>query len=305
MTFSQSKLRSALTAVVMGGLLGAFASDAWAAPATFVTALPVAQNQALVRFNAQPAFGSKGYSNVQFPVNIGYGLTPKWTLFANVNQGFTALDNNPSTGGSGDLLFFVRNTLFKLDKPKSTFRIAPLAGLYIPTGDNRQTSHGSLAPGPLQTGSGTADPYVGITSGYNTVRYGAALDTTWRYNPVAHSGYSPGNQLRSDAQMEVTLLPLHLPNEGLPSLFILSLEANYAQSSDSRLNRVGSPSASKTFSQDAIFEIATLHWEVGAGAQFPVMQDFVSAPASKQHTGYYAFFEYYLSTPSWHHKRAQ
>lgn len=305
MGFSHSILQNALLACSLAAILTFVSSTAFAAPATFVTALPVAENQALVRFNFQPAFGPGGYGNVQFPVNIGYGLTPSWALFANVNQGFTTLDHNPNSGGAGDLLVFIRNTLYKLDKPKSTFRIAPLAGLSLPTGSNHNSSNGALAPRELQTGSGTVDPYVGITSGYNTPRYGAALDATWRYNPVTDSGYSPGSQFHSDGQVEITLLPMHLPEQGLPSLFILSLEANYAQETDSHLNGVHSESANKTFSQDAVFELASLRWEAGLGAQFPVMQDFASPSPVKEHTGYYAYFEYYLSTPNWHHRKEQ
>lgn len=286
------------------GLLAGCSRPALASPATFVTALPVAQNQALVRINAQPTFGSNGYRSWQFPINIGYGVTPNWAFFMNVNQSLLSLDNNPSTGGSGDLLLFIRNTLFKIDKPRSTFRIAPLAGLFLPTGNNGETFNGNLAPGELQSGSGTVDPYVGVTSGYNTPVYGGALDATWRYNPVASSGYSPGSQFRADGQTEIKLLPLHLPEEGLPNILVLSVEANYVQTASSYQNRVFSgPSRSKTFSQDAILELATLHWEVGGGVQIPVMQSFESPTPVKQHVAYYTFFEYYLSTPNWRHKR--
>ncbi|HEV2276208.1 MAG TPA: hypothetical protein VGR96_18690 [Acidobacteriaceae bacterium] len=298
MGFGRSLVRVALSGVIV-----CFSPTIFAAPATFVTALPVAQNQALVRFNVQPALGNSGYRSLQFPVNVGYGVTPSWALFVNINEGYVHLDHNQASGGTGDLLIFLRNTLYKVDKPKSTFRVAPLVGVSLPTGGNQRMMNGAIAPGELQTGSGTFDPYAGITSGYNTPRYGAALDATWRYNPIANSGYSPGTQLRADGQVEFTLLPLHLPDEGLPNLLLLSLEANYAQNADAHIDRVRSESANKIFSQDAIFEIASLHWEAGAGAQFPVMEDFMSPAAVKEHVGFYAFFEYYLSTPGWRHRK--
>ncbi|MFP5267401.1 MAG: hypothetical protein ACLGQU_08540 [Acidobacteriota bacterium] len=280
-------------------------STAFAAPATFVTALPVAENQVLVRFNVQPLFGSEGYRDVEVPVNIGYGLNPNWALFTTIHQGSTTLDGNPSSGGEGDLLFFLRNTLYKRDKPKSTFRITPLAGLSLPTGSNHNAFDGVLAPPDLQTGSGTVDPYVGITSGYNSLRYGAAFDATWRYNPVTRSGYSPGSEFRSDGQAEITMLPIHFPSQGLPSLFVLSVEANYTQQSDSFVNGVETQDAAKTFCQDAILELASLHWEAGLGAQAPLLQDLASPSTPEEHTRYYAYFEYYLSAPNWHHRREQ
>jgi hypothetical protein len=279
------------------------ALPALAAPGTFVTALPVAQNQALVRFNVQPLFGSGGYTNVQLPVNIGYGLTPKWALFMNVNQGFLSLDNHSSVGGAGDTLLFIRNTLFKIDKPSSTFRIAPLAGLYLPTGTNNQRANGSLAPGELQSGSGTVDPYAGITSGFNNTNVGAALDATYRYNPVASSGFSPGNQFRADGQFEFRVAPLHLPEQGLANPVVFSLESNYAQTSSSLKNGAFSGrSSSKTFAEDALLELATLHWELAGGVQVPLVRDFASPTSAKEHVGFYAFFEYYLAMPNWRHK---
>jgi len=112
-----------------------FGSVAFASPATFVTALPVATDQLLVRFNVQPIFSTMGSYGVQFPVNIGYGFTSRWALFVNTNQGFgaasSATPQGPrelSSAGLGDLAAYARFTLFKIDKPKSTFRIAPLAG---------------------------------------------------------------------------------------------------------------------------------------------------------------------------------
>ncbi len=281
----------------------------YAAPATFVTALPVAQDQLLLRFNAQPRLGSKGYKSFQFPVNIGYGVSPNWALFINVNQGFTSLQSSTSStstltnGGWGDSLLFMRNTLFKLDRPRSTFRIAPLAGLYLPTGSNHVTIAGQLEPAPLQPGSGTFDPYAGITVGYNGLRFGAAGDVTYRLNPLTTVGYSPGSRFKSDGQVEARLLPVHLPEEGLPELLILSVESNYEQDAGSHTSGAyNTQSSSKSFKQDAILELATLHWELGAGVQIPLLQDFASPAATREHGGGYVFFEYYLATPSWRHR---
>ena len=276
-----------------------------ASPATFVTALPVAQNQGLLRLNVQPGFGPSGYTSVQFPVNFAYGLTPNWAIFVNMNQGFLSLDNNPSTGGAGDMLLFVRNTLFKIDKPRSTFRIAPLVGASLPTGDNQFKVNGQLAPGQLQAGTGTVDPYAGVTMGYDNSFFGAAYDATYRHNPAAASGFTPGDLFDTDGQMEFRLIPLpfHLPDEGLPRELVLSVESNYQDEGSSHINGIStSGTANKTFRQDAFLECATLHWEIGAGEQFTVMKDFETPHPVAEHTRTYVFFEYYLSMPNWRHK---
>src|SRR5579864_8160300 len=100
------------------------ASAAFASPATFVTALPVAKDQLLVRFNAQPLLSTMGSYGAQFPLNVGYGLTSRWALFVNTNQGFGATSSATPMGpielrsaGPGDLVSYGRFTLFKIDKP--------------------------------------------------------------------------------------------------------------------------------------------------------------------------------------------
>src|SRR5579859_945716 len=81
-------------------LLALTASTAIASPATFVTALPVARDQLLVRFNFQPTFATQNFTGVQLPVNIGYGLTSRWALFLNLNQGFGSLTQTTPQGRS-------------------------------------------------------------------------------------------------------------------------------------------------------------------------------------------------------------
>ncbi len=282
------------------------ASIACASPATFVTALPVARDQMIVRFNAQPLFSTRGLYGVQFPVNIGYGLTSRWALFANVNQGFASISTQRlNSSGVYDLLSYARYTLFKIDKPKSTFRVASIAGAYFPTGDNSLRSKRGLLPRSLQTGSGTVDPYAGVTLGYSAMRWGMAMDSTYRKNPVTHSGVSPADQYRADAQVEYKVLPLRMPDEGLPRLVVISIESNYVHDGKDHVNGlIAANSGGNILRQDAVLEMSTLRWQIGLGAQLPVMQDLTGTARSKQRSGFFLFFEYYLAAPNWRSARA-
>lgn len=297
---SSSCLRMRTACVIIAAALFVMGpSGGWASPATFVTALPVAKNQGLFRFNAEPGFGPSGYRSIQFPVNFAYGATPRWSLFITANQGILSLDHNPSNFGAGNTVIFIRNTLFKIDKPRSTFRIAPLAGASLPTGQNQYTVNGALAPGSLQSGSGTVDPYAGVTSGYNNSFFGAALDATYLDNRAASAGYTPGSQLDVDGEIEFRVFPFHLPDEGLPQNLALSIEGNYQHQGASHVNGLATAaSASKTYKQDAILEWAHLHWELGVGEQIAVMQEFETPHPVAQNSRTYIFFEYYLSMPS-------
>ena len=266
----------------------------------------------IVRFNAQPTFSTKGYHGVQFPINIGYGVTSRWALFVNVNQGFGSLASSSPRGpirlssyGAADLLSYARATVFKIDKPHSTFRIAALAGAYLPTGDNSLLGPKGLLPRALQTGSGTLDPYVGVTMGYNAARWGMAMDSTYRKNLVTNTGISPADQYRSDAQIEYKVLPLHMPEEGLPKLLILSAESNYVHDGKDRVNGlISANSGGNVLRQDLVVEISSLRWQVGLGGQVPVMQSLAGAGRMKQRSGYFLFFEYYLVAPTWRGTRA-
>ncbi|MGI8989488.1 MAG: hypothetical protein ACR2I2_07875, partial [Bryobacteraceae bacterium] len=138
------------------------------------------------------------------------------------------------------------------------------------------------------------------TMGYNTVRWGMALDSTYRTNPVTNTGISPGDQYRSDAQVEYKILPLRMPEEGLPKLLVLSIESNYTHDAKDRVNgALSANSGGNTLRQDAILEISTLHWQVGMGAQVPIMQDLTGTGRMKQRSGFFLFFEYYLAAPNW------
>ncbi len=266
----------------------------------------------IVRFNSQPTFSTRAFHGVQFPVNIGYGLTSKWALFVNVNQGFGSLTSTSprgpvrlSSAGAGDLLAYARVTLFKIDKPNSTFRVASLLGAYVPTGDNSLLGPKGLLPRALQTGSGTLDPYVGVTMGFSKVRWGMAMDSTYRDNLVTHTGISPANQFRSDAQFEYKVLPVRMPDEGLPKLLILSFESNYVHDGKDRVNGLLSVnSGGNILRQDLVLEVSSLRWQVGVGGQVPLMQNLAGSGRMKQRSGYFLFFEYYLAAPTWRGTRA-
>lgn len=278
----------------------------WCSAVTFVTALPVARDQIIVRFNFQPAFSTRQQFALQFPISVGYGLTSKLGLFANLSQGVTANDSASgriSNGGFGDMGLYARYTLFRIDRPNSSFRITPLAGAFLPTGNNSFTSLGVLQSRSLQLGSGTVDPYAGVSMGFTGKRWNAAADTTYRLNPLTSSHFSPGSELRVDGNIECKLAPLPMPEEGLPRLLNLSIESNYYINRRDFLNGVKSAnSGGKSFRETATLQLSSLRWQVGGGVQIPLLQDLNGVGRIRQKIGYLVFFEYYLAAPVWRKK---
>ena len=304
MKFTQPLFRVVIAVCLLVGFLAGCPHIAMASPATFVTALPVAQNQILSRFNWNPTFSSQDLTSFQFPFDLAYGLNARWTIFTTFNPVYASIQTQTlsgqrkvSTGGLGDTLAFARYTLFSRDTPKSTLRIAPLAGLYLPSGSNTLSDSSGLLPAPIQTGSGSIAPYGGVAFGWNGPMYGLAADSTFRHNPVTHAGISPGDQFRVDGQSELRLYPLTLPDLGLPKGELwLSIEENYQHDSLSHINgQVSSGSGGSSFYQDAILEWATLHYEIGAGIQLPVVQDLNSPNDVREKRQLLFFTEYYFS----------
>jgi len=302
-----------LTVTVLCLLAGFLVGDphpALASPATFITALPVAENQILSRFNWDPTFSSQDLSSYRFPFDLAYGLNARWTIFTTFKPVYNSIQEQTPTGprnlsseGLADTLAFVRYTLFSRDTPQSTLRVAPVAGLYLPSGSNTLRDSYGLLPAPIQTGSGSVDPYGGIAFGWNGPKYGLAADSTFRHNPTTNTGINPGDQFRADGQGEIRLYPFKLPKDGLPYELWLSIEENYQHNSHSHENGlILSGSGGESFYQDAVLEFATLHYEIGAGIQLPVVQDLNSSNEVREKRRLLFFTEYYFSGFRGHNK---
>jgi hypothetical protein len=289
--------------ILLAGLLAANPRFAQASPATFVTALPVAQSQALLRLNWDTAYGGQNFTGLQFPIDLAYGLNAKWTIFTTYTPMHSSIRTQAPSGGEtvagggmGDTLAFIRYTLFSRDSPKSTARLAPLAGLSLPSGSNTLHNAAGLLPGPIQTGSGAVAPYAGVAFGLNNAAYGFAADSTIRANPITRTGVSPGDQFRADGQAELRLTPRTLPDYGLPKELWISIEENYQHDALSHTaGRISPGSGGQSFYQDAVLEFATLHYEVGAGLQLPLWQDLNSPEDVREDRQVLFFTEYYFS----------
>ncbi len=290
-------------ACLLAGLFAGHPRTAFAAPVTFVTALPVADNQVFTRFNWDPAFDSQDIVRSQFPSDLAYGLSGRWTIFTtfdpvylSIHQATPSGPSETELGGLGDTLAFARYTLFSRDTPKSTLRVAPLAGLYLPSGSNTLSDSSGLLPASIQTGSGSMAPYGGVAFGCNGPKYGMAADSTFRHNPVTDVGETPGDQFRADGQSELRLYPHTLPELGLPKELWLSVEENYQHDSLTHLaGRITPDSSKSSFDVDAIVEYATLHYEIGAGMQVPAVQDVASPNDVLEKHKLLFFTEYYFS----------
>jgi len=141
-----------LSAILSGLFLFGTSIPVVAAPQTFNTALPVAEGEFIFRqqFFNKKANNDPGLTNRDVNVLgsvsvLGYGIINDLSIFGVVPLLDKTLNVTPlggvrtkrTTSGFGDARLFARYTVFKQNAPGRTFRIAPFAGIKMPTGKSR------------------------------------------------------------------------------------------------------------------------------------------------------------------------
>jgi len=130
-----------------------------AAPLTFNTALPVSQNEFIVRQQIivnqsgnDPTMLARKRVQSSLVSTLAYGFNSKLALFATiplVNTRLKSAGINQSSDGLGDSRLTARYTVLRYDQAGKTFRIAPFLGVKLPTGkDNARDSRGFLPRSP-------------------------------------------------------------------------------------------------------------------------------------------------------------
>ncbi len=256
------------------------------APQTFNTALPVAEGE----FIARQQFFYKSKSDDPAPTNrdvevwgslsvLGYGITTDISLFAALPAVKKQLNiNTPGgrikrkTSGLGDARIFARYTAFKDNGPGRTFRIAPFAGLKLPTGASLDRDSFGLLPFSLQLGSGSWDPFGGVVATYQTLDFQIDTQASFKFNTRANN-YKFGNEARFDASLQYRLWPREL--EDTTSGFLYGvLEGNLLYKGRDELGGVKQVNTGGTqlFIAPGL-QYVTKRWIAEAIVQLPVLQD--------------------------------
>ena len=256
------------------------------APLSFNTALPVAQGEFVVReqlvlerSGRDPSGGERDRTAWALVSLLGYGATPDLALFGVVpfvDQSLETKDGGArrarGAGGLGDASLFGRYTLFRRDWPGRTFRIAPFAGLELPTGDDDATdSRGRLAAS-LQPGSGSWDPFAGLVATYQTLDFQIDAQASYKANSEAN-GFAFGDVARFDASLQVRAWPPEL-GPGVPGFLYAVLESNLIHRDRNRTGGSVDPDSGglSLFLLPGL-QYVTKRWILEAGVQLPVVQD--------------------------------
>lgn len=258
-----------------------------AAPQTFNTALPVATDEFIFRtqFLYQNAGDDPGPRNRDVDVLgavsvLGYGATPKLALFGALPFLDKELDVTLPAGdrvtrdttGVGDARLFGRYTLYKRDRRGSNFRIAPFAGLELPTGDDDDTDRLGTLPPTLQLGSGSWDPFFGVVATYQTLAYQVDAQASYQANTEAND-FEFGDEVRLDASLQYRLWPREL-GAGVPGFLYAVVEGNFVHQSKNQVAGIDDPdSGGETLFVSPGLQYVTKRWVLEAIVQVPVAQD--------------------------------
>lgn len=301
-------LKKHIAGVLLFAALFTLPQNSFAGPITFVTALPVAKGQGVFRAQSNSALSNSSTSLISSVV-FAYGATEKLSLFANLPNVYGSQQSQ--LGGksvtrnhiaAGDLLLYARYQLVHKNWFGKTFRITPIVGTYLPTGSYLAEDQYGRLPNSLQTGSGTASPYVATALTAETLKYEYNADITYRYNPGTKS-YRLGNEMRTDLSFQRRLLPWRL-GDGVPNFLYFILETNYLQDGISHLGGTKlNGTGGSQWLLDPGLNFAAERWQMGAVAQIEIHQTAYLVQAPSRTVGAVGFFQYYFGLPSIGHMR--
>lgn len=258
-----------------------------AAAQSFNTALPVAEDsfvfrQQFLRIKASddPGPADRGLTVTGVVSVLGYGVNRDVTLFAAVPYLDKELDLTTPMGqrierdstGFGDTRTFARYTLFQDDVQGRTFRIASYFGVETPTGDDDERDRFGRLPQPLQSGSGSWDPFGGVVATWQTLDYELDAQIAYQHNTGANS-FEFGDEARLDATAQYRLWPRELGG-GVPAFVYGVLESNliHREKNDMR-GRTDTDSGGTSWFLSPGLQYVSRRWVVEGIVQVPVAQD--------------------------------
>lgn len=278
-------MRSCLTLASVATIISSV-GNAWAAPVTFNTALPVGGGEFVAReliitskSGNDPGAADRDLRVTSLVSVLGYGVTPKLAVFGVLPYMDKDLDVtvngnrvNRSASGLGDLSVFGRYTLIQHDQPGRTFRVAPFLGFKAPTGeDDNRDNLGRLPPG-VQPGSGAWDVFGGVIATYQTFAFQVDGQVSYRVNNKANR-FDPGDEFRLDASLQYRLWPKSL-GKGVPNFLYGVIEANLINRDKNKIGATTDNNSGGTIIYlSPGLQYVTKRWILESVVQLPVIQN--------------------------------
>jgi hypothetical protein len=256
-----------LLAVLALGVASFAAANARAAPITFNSALPVSDDEILMREQIIFASADDGLGNSEHQAQaiqvLGYGLSSKLAAFAAlpiVSRRVETEFGEDTYTGLGDAAFFLRGELLRRDGAGRTFRLAGFGGLVLPTGDE------------ARTGDGSVDAFAGVIMTAASTDW--VFDTQLQYTANGEaSGFERGDAVAVDASLQYRLLPSSFGASSRSLLFGV-LETNLVWMDEDQIAGARNPNSGGTLAfVSPGLQFVTRRWIAEAAVQLPVATD--------------------------------
>lgn len=260
-----------------------------AAQITTNTALPVTEGRGIVRVQSKviraTADGpmNRELTAYGLPLVGVYGASPRWTLFGVAPLLRKRLDVTTPQGrvtrgptGLGDARLFARYTALRLNRPGQTIRLAPLAGLEVPTGPSDASDRFGRLPPPLQLGSGSWDPFAGLVFTWQTLQWQVDVSPVYQFNTEA-DGFAFGDEARLDVATKRRLWTNERSGK-VPGFLYGNLETNLVwQGENERAGQIDDGTGGTTWFVAPGVQYITRRFVIEGAVQLPAAQDLGAA----------------------------
>jgi hypothetical protein len=250
-----------------------------AGPITFNTALPVHANELILREQLiwlratdDPSPMDRNLNVIAVPTVLVYGVHRRVALFGILPFLYKRMDVTTPSGervrrsatGFGDLSTFVRVTALQIDRPRETIRLAPFAGLKMPTGATGIADDLGQLPPALQLGTGSWDPFGGLIFTWQKLRWELDLSGSYLVRTQAND-FSAGDEARGDASFQYRVVPWGEVGPGVPSWLFAVLESNVVWQGHDEIAGVQNPDS------------GGLNWYLAPGLQWVTLRTVLEA----------------------------
>jgi len=245
-------------------------SMSWAAPIATNTALPLSTDEFIIRQQFVMTRSSDRITGIRRSVDrfesrtvLGYGFTSKLAVFGvlplvDINR--KVGDVSASEFGLGDAALFARYEVFRSDQAGRTIRIAPYAGVRLPTGRDGKT------------GDGSVDVFGGLIATIASTQW--VLDSQLRYDHNREAeGFQRGDSTSFETSFQYRISPRKVIQETNAFVFgVLELSANHYER-----NRLGgvvdSNSGGFQLYLTPGLQYSTRRWIADLGVKVPIVND--------------------------------
>jgi len=254
--------------VIVGFTLNSL--NSLAAPITFNSALPVSQSEWVVRGLVTIDERSANVDDIEIERTqlslvsvLGYGINAKWSVFGVLpirDVSLSLNDQTQSESDLGDAQFFSRYEVLRVDKAGSTFRVAPFAGVRLPTGDLGVTS------------DGTTDIFGGVIVTSANVKQNFNIQLRYDLNGNDNQ-FSAGDSFTADLSWQKRIFPKKI-TASTSGFWFAALESNLNYTEQNRLaGQLDSNSGGFTTSIAPGIQYITRRWIAELAVRVPIIRN--------------------------------